>query len=63
MNVDFYFVEQDGKVGAECSKCGARFFDSKGRKGNDCVPEVLRSRATGASGDGRRPHGEGGAAA
>lgn len=41
MKVNFYFVEKDGKVGAECSACGEVFFDSKGRKGNDCVPKCI----------------------
>lgn len=29
--INFYFVEQDGKTGAECSECGDRFFDQNTR--------------------------------
>ena len=42
MKVDFYFTERDGKAGAECSICGEFFTDSKGRKGNDCIPKCIR---------------------
>lgn len=39
--VDFYFAEKDGKHGAECSRCGEFFTDSKGRKGNDCMQKCM----------------------
>lgn len=38
--VDCYFIEEDGKVGGECSECHAKFFDrmSKGEH-----PRMLES--------------------
>jgi len=42
MTVKVHFFLLDGQAGAECAACGERFFDSKGRKGNDCIQKCIQ---------------------